>query len=121
MRSVRRNFPVCVAALCFFLLNKLWLIPHCSGLLGWFLSCYANDIAAGCAICAWTDLLLSLAQLPRLRTWKQTVPFLLLCGLVWEYLTPIWKASAVCDPLDLIAYQAGGLLWLYYIRRFNKT
>jgi len=31
-------------------------------------------------------------------SWKQTVPYLLLCGFVWEVLAPLWKPGAVCDP-----------------------
>ena len=36
----------------------------------------------------------------------------LLCALVWEVLAPLWKPEAVGDPWDLLAYQAGGLVWL---------
>ena len=67
---------------------------------------------AGLAICAWLDLLLSLGRLPPVASWRAAVPFLLLCALVWEVLAPLWKPEAVGDPWDLLAYQAGGLVWL---------
>lgn len=96
----------------FYLLNRLWLKQIASGIGGQFLSCYANDIFAGAAIVAWTDLLLRLGRLPPVRSWKMTVPLLLACGFVWEVLAPLWKPGAVFDPWDFAAYQAGGLLWL---------
>ena len=82
------------------------------GWLGWFLSCYANDIFAGAAITAWADLLLRWGRLTPIRSWRQTVPLLLACGLVWEALAPLVRPAAVFDPWDFLAYQAGGALWL---------
>ena len=113
------NLSVCGAAFLFYLVNKLVLIPAVGGPAGWFLACYANDIFAGAAIVAWLDLLLRLGKLPPVRSWRQTVPFLLVCGLVWELGAPLFKAGAVFDPWDFAAYQAGGLLWLAGKARFR--
>lgn len=104
----------------FYLTNRLVLQPASSGPLHWLLVCYANDLFAGLAIAAWADLLLDLGRLPPIRSWKQTVPLLLVCGLVWEILAPLWKAGAVFDPWDFVAYQVGGLLWLLLARRVSK-
>lgn len=106
------DLALCLGAGLFYLLNVHVLRGSVGGALGWFLACYANDVVAGLAICAWLDLLLSLGRLPPVASWKVTVPFLLLCALVWEVLTPLWKPEAVGDPWDLLAYQAGGLVWL---------
>lgn len=110
----RRIFDtlVCLAALAFYLLNRSLFSPALGGHMGWFLTCYANDIFAGAAIVAWLDLLLGLARLGQVRSWKQVVPFLLFCGLVWEVCAPLFKADAVFDLWDFAAYQAGGALWL---------
>lgn len=106
------DLALCGGAGAFYLTNRLWLRHVTAGGLRWFLVCYANDVMAGLAIVAWLDLLLRLGRLPPLRSWKQVVPFVLACSLVWEVLAPLWKAGAVCDPWDLLAYQAGGLCWL---------
>ena len=55
---------------------------------------------------------LRLGRLPPVRSWHQSVPLLLGCGLVWEVLAPLWKAGAVFDPWDLAAYQIGGIFFL---------
>ena len=90
------DLALCLGAGLFYLLNVHMLRGSVGGALGWFLACYANDIFAGLAICAWLDLLLSLGRLPPVSSWRATVPFLFLCAHPW----------------DLLAYQAGGLVWL---------
>lgn len=112
MRRKRFDLAVLIGAGAFWLANRLWLTQVTGGWLRWFLVCYANDIFAGAAILAWTDLLLRLGRLPPLRAWRQTVPLLLACGLVWEVAAPLWKAGAVFDPWDFAAYQVGGAVWL---------
>lgn len=97
----------------FYLLNHLWLAQIIQGRPGWFLRCYANDLWAGAAILAWTDLLLDWGGLPSLNRLRHTVPLLLACGLAWEVLAPLWKPGAVFDPWDFLAYQLGGLCWLW--------
>lgn len=106
------DLALCLGAGLFYLLNVHVLRGSVGGAPGWFLACYANDVVAGLAICAWLDLLLSLGRLPPVASWRAAVPFLLLCALVWEVLAPLWKPEAVGDPWDLLAYQAGGLVWL---------
>lgn len=95
----------------FYLLNRLWLCTAAEDWIGWFLSCYANDLCAGAAILAWLDLMLSLGGRPPLRSRGAAFCLLLLCGLVWEGLAPLWKSRAVFDLWDLLAYQAGGFFW----------
>lgn len=116
----RINLTLLLLSGSFYLLNRLVLQPITGGWLHWFLVCYANDLFAGLAMVAWTDLLLDWGRLPPIRSWKQTVPLLLVCALVWEVLAPLWKAGAVFDPWDFVAYQAGGVLWLLLARRVSN-
>ena len=58
------DLALCLGAGLFYLLNVHVLRGSGGGAPGWFLACYANDIFAGLAICAWLDLLLSLGRLP---------------------------------------------------------
>ena len=111
----RKTFDLAVLTTAggFYLLNRLWLAGTAGGPLGWFLTCYANDLWAGAAILAWTDCLLLWGRLPPLKKWRWNALLLVLCGLVWEVLTPAWKPTAVFDWWDLLAYQAGGFLWYF--------
>lgn len=118
MKKIEKlNTFTVLAAGAFYLLNCLCLRERAVGWTGWFLRCYANDLWAGAAILAWSDLLLGRGRLPRLDRWNRTVPLLLVCGFVWEVLAPLWKAGAVFDPWDFLAYQAGGAVWLAARRR----
>lgn len=112
MSRRRFDWAVLWAAGGFYLLNRLWLRPTLGGPAGWFLACYANDIFAGAAIVSWTDLLLRWGRLTPVRSWRQTLPLLLACGLLWEAAAPLCRPGAVFDPWDFAAYQAGGALWL---------
>ena len=118
MRRNRLDLSVLLGAGGFYLLNRFRLAR---ALPDWtFLRCYANDLCAGAAILAWTDLLLGWGRLPRLNRLRQTVPLLLACGLVWEVLAPLWKPGAVFDPWDFLAYQLGGLCWLWAAKYFFR-
>lgn len=120
----RNTFDLLVLAgsACFYLLNRLCLIPGTDGLLHWFLCCYANDLCAGAAALAWFDLLLQWGHLPVLHSWVVTVPILLFCGFFWEVLSPLWKSGAVFDPWDFLAYQIGGTVWrLLLVKRNHWT
>ncbi len=92
--------------------NRFWLRWVLPDPLRYFLICWGNDIFAGAFLLAWLNLLLSLGGLRPLIRLRYTVPLLLVCGLAWEVLAPLWKSAAVFDPWDFLAYQAGGLLYL---------
>lgn len=111
----------CAGAAGFYAVNRFWLRCVTSGPARWFLVCYANDLFAGLFLAAWADLLLRLGRLPPIRSWRQTVPLLLACGLVWEVLAPLWKAGAVFDPWDFLAYQVGALGYLLARRGLVET
>lgn len=104
----------------FYLVNKGLLIPHTAGPLGWFLACYANDLLAGAAMMAWLHLLLGLGRLPRPRGLGLSGLYLLACGAVWECLSPLWKAGAVFDPWDFLAYLLGGWVYLWISNALDR-
>ena len=81
------------AAVLLYACNKLWFLPAASGPLRLFLAWYFSDLLAGAA------------------------GYLLACGLFLELAPLLYKPSSVCDPWDLLAYLAGGLLALPLERR----
>lgn len=116
-REQRLDAALCAAAGGFYLVNRLWLRETAGGWTDWFLVCYANDIAAGMAISAFLDLMLSLSGRTPLRSPVRLGLFLLGCGFVWEVLAPLWKSGAVFDLWDFPAYLAGGILFLLLTRK----
>lgn len=92
-----------------YLLGRLLFLPHASGAAARYFGWYHSDILAGAMILGITNLLLPLAQRGwRLdRAWSIGL-FLLVCGLAWECLPLFYKAGAVFDWYDLLAYFIGG-------------
>ena len=96
-------------------LNRFLLLPHTEGLLHRVLSCWFADFLAG----AMMVLVLSAAL--RLSGRKPPAPlpvlgFALLCGLFWEYVTPLYLPRSVSDPWDVLAVCLGGLCCLPLIK-----
>ena len=73
---------------------------------------YFNDVLGGLAFMAYTNLLISLVQ-PRYRVRNPLlgVAYIFLCGLFWEYASPLFRPDAVADPWDLLAYCTGAVLY----------
>lgn len=73
-----------------------------------------NDYLAGMAFMAYTNLLFDVVR-PSCRIARPLTcaVYILGCGLVWEYVIPIFIAHSVSDPWDLLAYLLGSMTyWL---------
>lgn len=106
-----------VCALLFFVLDY-WLIETvvstCSGSFGsYLLQCHAIDLVGGCAFMAYTNLLLDLVK-PYMR-FKRLIPtivFMLICGIFWEGVAPMFVPGSTGDALDLLVYLLGACCYL---------
>ena len=92
--------------------NRLWLAERAAEPFRWLFTGYLNDVLAGLVLCAVTGLLLALAGKKGPHRLFHTVPLLLAAGVFWELAGPLFRREAVFDWWDLLAYQAGGLLYL---------
>jgi len=91
-------------------LNRL--LPAGSGLLGTLRTNYFADFLAGALILCILDAALILFRYRPVRRLLPATAFLLACGIFWEYITPLYRADAVSDPWDLLAYWLGGIAML---------
>ena len=92
--------------------NRLWLMEFAAAPFRWFFTGYLNDVSAGLVLCAVTGLLLACVGRKGPCRLIHTVPLLLAAGLFWELAGPLFRADAVLDWWDLLAYQAGGSIYL---------
>ena len=87
---------------------------------------YFNDTLGAVGLAAYTDLIISFYA-------KRIIPplsliniseIMMICGVLWEYVVPFFRKDTVSDPLDIIAYIAGGaiyrLFFIIIIRLINK-
>lgn len=80
--------------------------------VGWLFKNHFNDVLAGLAFLAYTNVLISLFR-PKWRFVRLAiiVPYIFACGLFWEYAAPLFVNDSVGDPWDLLAYVVGGLAY----------
>lgn len=81
--------------------------------LGLFVHGQLNDLLGGFAFLCYTNLLFDFVR-PSLRITRPVValPYILACGLFWEYAAPLFVAGSTSDAWDLVAYLLGGVLYL---------
>lgn len=112
----QRSVPMALIALCYWV-NRLVFIPHTTGTLHAFCTGYVGDILAGALIFAVLNLFLTLAGFRPVRRILPATLFLLLCGLFWEFVTPLYRPDSVTDVWDIPAYWLGGVLMCLWDRR----
>ena len=109
------SFSAGFGALILYILNKFYL----RDLLNWsFGKYYLNDVLAGILIVGIVNILsiygnqrrLLLIKLPRILI------FTFLCGMFWEYVTPLYIHYSVSDPIDVVAYMFGGFCYWIMVR-----
>lgn len=104
-----------------YLLNRYCLIPLTAGSLHDLLVWHGADILAGALIlCILDAVLIVFGRRPLRVFWKATL-FLLVCGVFWEGITPLYLHRSVGDFKDLIAYWVGGSsYWFLENRVYRK-
>ena len=88
-------------------LNRFALLPCADGLLHRLLSGYLADFLAGGMMIVLLFAALRLAHRKPPRPWH-CLALALVCGLFWEYITPLYLPRSVSDPWDILAVLLGG-------------
>ncbi len=82
-----------------------------------FLHNYLNDVLAGILILSIANVIAVIGKQGRLMitSFVEILFFTFLCGLFWEYVTPLYLSYSVSDYLDVVSYMFGGLLyWIIF-------
>ena len=116
LRLVRTNelFQISVltgiATPLLYIVNRFYL----KNILDWlFIQHYFNDILAGMLIVAIVNAMAILGNQRRLLLINlvRILLFTFMCGVFWEYVTPLYLTYSVSDPFDIAAYMFGGILY----------
>ena len=100
-------------------LNRFALLPHADGLLHRLLSGYLADFLAGGMMIVLLFAALRLAHRKPPRPWH-CLALALVCGLFWEYITPLYLPRSVSDPWDILAVLLGGSCVLPILYDFKR-
>jgi hypothetical protein len=87
----------------YFINNTLLSTP--TNIIERFNAYYLNDMLAPILFLAYINIALYI------RSFKDIMTVTLLAGLFWEYVSPLFKANSVSDPLDICAYMMGGIIF----------
>ncbi len=104
-------YAIGISTIC--IINKTKIVIVENEYIKCFLNSYLNDILGSIIFMLYLSIVLSFLNI------KFTIKLIhveltaLISGLLWEYLTPLYRNDTVSDPFDLLAYMAGGLLFWY--------
>ena len=106
--ALRRYLPPALGITALYLLNRFLLIPATAGALYRLLAWHGADFLAGGAMVLVLQGAREVLGWPPERRAGRMLVFLLLCGLFWEVVTPLYLPRSVSDPRDVAAVVLGG-------------
>ena len=86
--------------------------------IGWFFVGYFNDLICPIGFLSYLNIIYSCVDY-RIQKISEILLWMLVAGLVWEFIAPMIKSNSVTDVWDLICYQLGGVLY-YCILKMHK-
>lgn len=109
---VMKNIVIFFTATLIYMLNQLLLKKIDIIFLSAFFNFYLNDVLAQILILSYSNILLKIVN-KSVSKLIHIFVFVLACGFVWEFITPLYKYKSTFDWFDFLAYLAGGLI--YYL------
>ena len=80
-----------------------------------FFICYFNDLICPLFFFSYANMLLNTVDKEINRIWA--ICLVSLCtSCVWEFVAPFIKPSSITDPLDIVCYMTGGIMYWAILR-----
>ena len=94
--------------------NKLIFLNISYYHLNYFFSCYFDDLLAPILFFSYMNLILSFID-KKIYSIKYLILIIILCSFLWEYLAIFIKPGSVSDPIDVLSYFIGTLIyWIIF-------
>ena len=113
---MKKNYGIMLITLTTVLLNKYLKSYISIPWLKWFMTCYFNDLVGGITFIAYCNSVFYYYKGMLYKLWRIEL-LLFLCGIFWEYITPLFRTDTISDPYDIMAYMCGG--FIYWIIMFG--
>ena len=113
----KSNYICILIAIGIYVINKIWLIENTHGELQYFCQCYLNDLVCPLFFIGFSQILLIWAENEMVYI-RQYILFIVVYGLIWEYIAPLINPKAVTDVKDIWCYLLGMLV--YYVLWKNE-
>ena len=114
-KSDEINIVIIVLVSLLYTINTCVIKSYAKGKFGYFFYCYFNDIISTPFILSYVNLLLQMVNV-RITDLRRILLFCLVIGYIWEYITPLLKPSSVSDPIDILCYLGGGIIYWCILR-----
>lgn len=95
------------------IINKFKIVAVDNEYIMYFLNGYLNDILGTIVFLLCLSIVLSFLSKEFTFKLVHVELIVLICGILWEYVTPLYRKDTVSDPFDILAYTFGGLLFWY--------
>ncbi|MNI12726.1 hypothetical protein D3C73_659200 [compost metagenome] len=92
-----------------YVLNEIWFKAATTS-LKWFFTGYYNDLLASPLLISYSNILLIIFLKKPYFNFIGLSIFILLAGVYWEYVTPLYKTSTP-DPYDILMYYLGFIVY----------
>ena len=119
MRENKRDILCCGFSMLTYCINSCFLKKRCTGVWGFFLKCYLNDLVAPIFVLALSGIILRRIGYELKKFWI-IMAIGISAALAWEFVIPLMKSSSVTDLCDLLCYVAGTVVY-YLIRKSEKN
>ena len=108
------NFSIFIISVILYLLNRFIILNINNFTIHYFFSSYFDDLLAPLLLFSYINILLSFYN-KKIYSLKYLIMSILLVSIVWEYLIVFIKHKSVSDPIDVIFYISGTLIyWIIY-------
>lgn len=104
------NFFIFITCVLLYGLNTLIFSNINYYYLNYFFSSYFNDLLAPLLLFSYINLLLSLID-KKIYSLKYLIIIVILCSFLWEYMVLFFKPASVSDPIDILFYILGTILY----------
>ena len=113
------NFLIFIISVLLYLLNRFSFLNINNSTLNYFFSCYFDDLLAPLLLFSYINILLSFYN-KKIYSLKYLIIFILLVSIVWEYLICFIKPTSVSDPIDILFYILGTLIYWVIHKKWNQ-
>ena len=107
---ILKNIFMMVSTLILYCFNQKYKTQIEQRQLNFFMNCYFNDIIGSITFLSNCNLVFIFNKKYMVKI-THILTLILLCGIFWEYITPLFRKNTISDYYDLLAYTTGGFLY----------
>jgi len=113
------NLIIFIISILLYVLNTLIFSNITYFHLKYYFTCYFNDLLAPLLLLSYINLVLSIRG-QKIYSLKYLVLIILLSSIVWEYLIIFFKPTSVPDPIDVLFYIVGTVVYWLILKNWTN-